>query len=98
MNKLSVLSGDGPQLPTNETDFFSSAGTLANHTSYIRAPLLFSHTMDGAPTEYRSESAHIRAPLLSNHTIHGSTYDQHQDIGSIPFYIAISLETQSLFQ
>jgi len=82
LNESSVLSGTDDQFSTENTEFLPysiSERTFISQygAAHARAPLLFSHTMDGPSTYstgYQYEgTSHTRAPLLSSHTIDGSS-------------------------
>ncbi|KAF2176764.1 hypothetical protein K469DRAFT_698210 [Zopfia rhizophila CBS 207.26] len=82
LNKSSVLSGTDDQFSTENTEFLPysiSEGAFVSQygAAHTRAPLLFSHTMDGSSTYstgYQYEgTSHARAPLLSSHTMDGSS-------------------------
>jgi hypothetical protein len=83
MDKSTTLSGNDGPFSVGRTDFLQYS--LGSNESFIgdeyigtlaRAPLLFSHTMDGSSSYPRHEyetATHERAPLLCSHTMDGSS-------------------------
>lgn len=83
MDESTTLSGNDGPFPVGRTDFLQYS-LASNETfmddeyieTFARAPLLFSHTMDGSSNYTRHDYetiTHARAPLLCSHTMDGSS-------------------------
>jgi hypothetical protein len=81
MDKSTTLSGNDGTFSAGGTDFLQYSGSDETFMgdeymgAFARAPLLFSHTMDGSsgyPGQEHEATTHARAPLLCSHTMDGS--------------------------